>query len=87
MIRMRQCVHLSFMSCHAANGLSRARKLLGRCEEAHSKEQTLQTMQGQLNSIFERWGQKEKAKEEEQRRLLEKAKGKNHVATRLVLTG
>ena len=34
MIRMRQCVHLSFMSCHAANGLSRARKLLGRCEEA-----------------------------------------------------
>lgn len=57
---------------------------LGRVD---SMEQTLQTMQGQLNSIFERWGQKEKAKEEEQRRLLEKAKGKNHVATRLVLTG
>uniref|UniRef100_A0A0D3A714 PITH domain-containing protein n=1 Tax=Brassica oleracea var. oleracea TaxID=109376 RepID=A0A0D3A714_BRAOL len=45
-----------------------------------SMEQTLQTMQGQLNSIFARWEQKAKAKEEEQRRLMEKARGKSHVS-------
>ncbi|KAF3530035.1 hypothetical protein DY000_02038624 [Brassica cretica] len=45
-----------------------------------SMEQRLQTMREQLNSIFARWEQKAKAKEEEQRRLMEKARGKSHAS-------